>query len=136
IFDDSYWYHPSGTATPPTFMGLTEGFKPLSYWLSCSAWVGATLVDPVDYRLNLGSGKKRHCRRVCIGGHLPERTRIVVEQRSYPLQRQDEIGVRAITDDEDRIGWIWSDVHSRDISGGKLSVLQRIPEIRMWCGYH
>jgi hypothetical protein len=101
---------------------------------SLAARVGATLVDPIDDRLNLRCGKERHPRRDGVGGHLSERAGVVVEQRPDPLQRLREVGVRAVADDEDRIGWIGPEAHSRDVPGGKLLVAQRAPEIRVGRG--
>jgi hypothetical protein len=103
-------------------------------WPSGAARVGTALVDPIDDRLNLRSGKERHPRRVRVGGHLSERTGVVVEQRSDPLQRLHEVGVRAGPDDKDWIGCVWAKFYPWDVSSCKIFVAQRVPEIRVGRG--
>jgi hypothetical protein len=100
---------------------------------SRTARVGASPVDPIDDRLNLRIGKIWHPRRFGVGGHSSELTIILVEQRPPPLQRHHQVGVRAVTDDKDPMGRIWSGVDSGHVPSGKLNVVEFVPEILVRC---
>src|SRR5206468_10802415 len=58
--------------------------------------------------------------------------RVVIEQRPGPLQREHEVGVLAVAQNQYRIGWAGPEVHMRNIAGREFGVTQRVPKVLVW----